>query len=307
MAKILQNITSIKIHKDTITYLNIISDGRLVSCSKDFTIKILKQNTFELQLTIKEHKFYVNSITELNDKRLISCSFDTTMKIIKFVGENNYKIEQTLIGHLSNVLKVIEIKENELISISWDQTMKIWKINKKKEFLCFKTLKIQNTISYCNIIKLNNKQFCTSVCDENCLKFWNSENYSNNNIIYNIEITWNLNSMCLLNDDLLCIGGINSNGFYLIQVSTQTIIKKIVGPKNIISLFKCEINTILCVVEDEFKNNNIFKFRFKNGNFEKIFEKEKTHDKIVYSCIEFKNGIIVSGAEDNLIKLWTQI
>ena len=89
MAKILQNITSIKIHKDTITYLNIISDGRLVSCSKDFTIKILKQNTFELQLTIKEHKFYVNSITELNDKRLISCSFDTTMKIIKFVGENN--------------------------------------------------------------------------------------------------------------------------------------------------------------------------------------------------------------------------
>lgn len=305
MVRTLQNITSIKMHTDTITYLKIISDGRLVSCSKDFTIKIFKRNTFELQLIIREHKFDVNSLTELNDKRLISCSFDTTMKIIKFINDNNYKIDQTLIGHLSNVLKVIEIKDNELISISWDQRMKIWKMNKKNEYLCSKTIKIQNTLSFCNIIKLNNKQFCTLTCDENCLKFWNAENYSNTNIIYNIDSSWNLNSMCLLNDELLCIGGIHSNGFYLIQISTQTFIKQILGQKNIISLFTCENNLILCVVEDEFKNNNILKFKFKNGNFIKISEKEKAHDKIIYSCIEFQNGIIASGGEDTFIKLWT--
>jgi WD40 repeat protein len=36
----------------------------------------------------------------------------------------------------------------------------------------------------------------------------------------------------------------------------------------------------------------------------KIVEKEKAHNSYIYSCVELNDGIIASGGEDNLIKLW---
>ena len=45
--------------------------------------------------------------------------------------------------------------------------------------------------------------------------------------------------MCLLEDDILCVGGRNSNGFYLIKISTHQFIINIIGPKTIYSINKC--------------------------------------------------------------------
>ena len=42
--------------------------------------------------------------------------------------------------------------------------------------------------------------------------------------------------MCLLEDDILCIGGNNSKGFYLIKISTHQLIKNILGPKRLMIL-----------------------------------------------------------------------
>ena len=109
----------------------------------------------------------------------ITCSYDKTMKVIKLIGEDEYEIEQTLQGHTSYVCKVIEIKENELISVSYDKTMKIWKLNNENKFECYKTITFQNSESNCNILRLNENEFVTSSCTDKCLKFWNSNNYSN--------------------------------------------------------------------------------------------------------------------------------
>ena len=39
----------------------------------------------------------------------------------------------------------------------------------------------------------------------------------------------------------------------------------------------------------------------------KIIEKEKVHEKDIYTCIEFNNGKIVAsgGSSDHSIKLWS--
>ena len=147
---------------------------------------------------------------------MITCSGDNTMKIIKLIGENKYQIEQTLQAHTNEVCKVIEIKENELISVSRDITMKIWKLNNENKFQRYKTITFQNSESCCNILRLNKNVFVTSSCSDKCIKFWNSNNYSNIKSINNIETPWRLKTMCLLEDDILCVGGTNSKGFYLI-------------------------------------------------------------------------------------------
>ena len=57
--------------------------------------------------------------------------------------------------------------------------MKIWKLNNENKFECIKTINFQNSESDCNILKLNENEFATSSFGDKCIKFWNSNDYSN--------------------------------------------------------------------------------------------------------------------------------
>ena len=226
------------------------------------------------------------------------------MKIIKLIEDDDYIIEQTIEEHNNWVYKVIEIKENELISVSYDKTMKIWELNNENKFELLLTITFQNLESNCNILKLNENEFVTSSCGDKCIKFWNSNDYSNIITIDNIEIEWTLKTMCLLENDLLCIGGENSKGFYLIKISTHQLIKNIIGPKIIYSINKCLDGLFLCSIYDEKGNNSLVKYKYEEQDLKKVAEKEKAHNNNIYSCVELNDGIIASGGADNLIKLW---
>ena len=158
------------------------------------------------------------------------------------INENNEKFfEDSSNKKLGNNINLdedeedIEKKENELISVSYDKTMKIWKLNNENKFECFKTINFQNSESYCNILKLNENEFVTSSYGDKRIKFWDSNDYSNiATINQDIETNSIGKFMCLLENDLLCIGGDNSKGFYLIKISTHQLIKNIIGPKTIL-------------------------------------------------------------------------
>ena len=110
--------------------------------------------------------------------------------------------------------------------------------------------------------------------------------------------------MCLLENDLFCVGGINSKGFYLIKISTHQLIKNIIGPKRIYSINECLDGLFLCSIIDEKGNNCLVKYKYEEEDLKKVVEKEKAHDYYIYSCVELNDGTIASGGEDNLIKLW---
>ena len=293
----------IKSHTNRINYLYQLSDGRLASCSNDKSLNIYKKDSYEIQLSIKEHSNWIISFTELSDKRIITCSKDNSMKIFKLINEDKYKIEQTLLGHKNGVEKVIEIRINELISISCDKTMKIWKLNNKNIFENISSIIFQKISSDCNILKLNENEFVTSSFKEELLKFWDSNKYSNISTIYSIESYWPYRMMCLLEDDILCVGGMNSKGFYLIKISCHQLIKTITGPKNIFSIYKCFDGLFLCTIIDEKGNNSIVKYKYKNLNLIKFSEIKNEHYGNIISCIELKNKFIASGGDDNLIVL----
>ena len=299
------NFKTLKYHFDIINYLDKLKNGKLVSCSDDKSLKIYKENTFEVQLSIEEHSKRINSFTQLRDGRIITCSADHTMKLIKLIGDNSYQIDQTLNGHYGDVYKIIETKENELISISKDKTMKVWILNKNNNFEYITTIVFQNKNSNCNILKLNDKEFVTSSCQDECLKFWNLNNYSFIMSIDNIKTPWPLKTLTLLEKDILCVGGGRSTGFYFIKISTHQIEKNIVLPKVIWSINKGLDDLLLCSIEDKSGNNSLVKYRYESGNLIKTVEKEKAHENIIYSFVELKDGIIASGGKDSLIKLWS--
>ena len=297
------NFKTIEENDDKIYYLDILKDGRLVSCSADNTFRIYKKESFEVQLSIKEDsKFF--SFTQLNDKRIIYCLSNKIMKIIKLIEGDKYELQEILNGHTNEVFKVIEIRKNELISISRDKTMKIWRLNNENKFECILSIIFHNNnSSNSNILKINNKEFVTISCQDNCLRFWNSNNYSLTSIINDVYTTWTLKSLCLLEDDILCVGGRESKGFYIIRISTHQIIKMIHGPVTIWSINKCLDGLFLCSIDNNEKHC-LIKYKYQNKNLVPIIEKLGAHNKNIYSCVEINDEIIASGGEDYLIKLW---
>ena len=181
--------------------------------------------------------------------------------------------------------------------------MKKWEIKNDNKYECTKTITFQNSNSYCNILKLNENEFVTSSCGDKCLKFWNSYDYSNISI-NNIETLWPSGTLCMLDNDILCVGGNNSKGFYLIKISTHQIIKNILGPQIIYSIYECFDGLFLCSIKNENGNYSLVKYKYDNQDLKKIIEKEKVHGGDIYTCVELNDGTVASGGSDKLIKLW---
>ena len=291
-----QYFRTIKDNFDSILYLSELKDGRLASSSSDNSLKIYKKDTFELQMSIIIHNKGIPSFTQINDGRIIICGDDCIINVIKLIGDEQFNVEQTFRNHSQSVRKIIEIKENILISISRDKSMKIWKINGENKIEFFKNYFFQNNISDCNILKVDEKKFVTISVLDKCLKFWktnNYENYENISIINDIEADWTLKSMSMIEKDVLCLGGNNSKGFYLINTSTHSLIKNIPCSKRITSMHLCKNGLLLCSIIDNNDNNSLVIYNYNELNLEKIAEKEKAYNKIIYSCIELNDEYIL--------------
>ena len=297
-------IKTIKAHSGQINYLDILNDGRLMSASSDKTLKIYKKNTFEIQVLIQVHKDRINSFTQLLDEKIISCSDDGTMNIIKIIDEDKYQIEQTLEGHNNYVIKVIETNNGELISICYDCKLMKWKLDKENKYISVQNINFQDSNSDCNIIKVNDKEFATLSRTDNYVKFWDFEKLTNISTIHNIESELMFQNMCMLEDDILIIGGDNSFGFYFIKISNHQIIKNIRENKKIFSIHKCLNGNILCSVINDNGNQSLIKYKYENESLVKIVEREKAHNNNIYSCIELGDGTIVSAGIGGLIKIW---
>ena len=241
------------------------------------------------------------------------------MKIIKLKGENQYHIDQTLQFNNCDYKKVIEI-QNHLISISPLCNIKLWKLDNSNIFfnnyyksddnnVYFSNSNNSNLVDllYNNILKLNEKEFVVSSKQEKNIVFfyWNLGKYSIISKIKNIETGDYLSSMCLLDDNLLCIGGINSKGYYLIDLLTYSLIKNITGPKIIYSINKCSNGFLLSSVMNQNNLNNIIKL-YNDDKLTIFKEKENAHDNIIISVIELDDQTIISGGNDNLIKIWNK-
>ena len=302
------NYKTLKNHSSTIYYLAKLNDGRLASCSDDYCLNIYKLETFELQQSIKVHSSYVRYFTQLIDGRIVTCSYDNTMKLIRLIGENKYQIDQEITGHSGYVCKVIEINQDKLISVSYDRLMKIWNLDESSnKFTLFKDITFQNNNSYCNIFKLTSNEFVTLSYSDKCIKFWNSNNYKNIKTISNIETYYTVDNLCLVDYDILCVGGYNSKGFYLIKISTHELLKTITGPQYIYSIHECIDGLFLCSIYDENGYHSIAKYKYDTSylNLVKVKSKDQAHGgNNIYSSIELNNGDIASAGSDSSIKLW---
>ena len=294
---------TIQEHSGTIICLKILKDGRLASSSNDTNLNIYSKKNFDLQIKINIHTGPIYFFTQLQNGKIITTSSDKTMKIISLIDENNFKVDQILEGHNDRINKVIEKNKNIIISFSRDKTMRIWNLSKKNIYQCEKIIEFLNTNSSSDALILNKKEFITTSYEDHFIKFWDLNNYTNINIFSNIETSYP-SALCLLTNKILCIGGVNSKGFYLINIETHVLIKNIIAFKGIYSVVKCIDNLFAFGVSDLNNKNSIVKYKYENGDFKLMFIKECAHNSSIWSIVELNDGTIVTGSADKTIKVW---
>ena len=112
-------------HKNWISALQVLPDGRIVSGSWDTTIKIWTKQGNEWQVeTLEGHEGRVFTLQVLPDGRIVSGSGDNTIKIWTKQG-NEWQVE-TLKGHKSTVFTLQVLPDGRIVSGSGDGTIKIW-------------------------------------------------------------------------------------------------------------------------------------------------------------------------------------
>jgi hypothetical protein len=107
-------------HTDKITCVLMHGD-KLISGSRDQTIKVWSTYTWACERTIESHGECVESMVVHGDK-LISGSFDNTIKVW---STDTWTCECTLEGQTGGVVSLV-IHGDKLLSGSYDHTIKVW-------------------------------------------------------------------------------------------------------------------------------------------------------------------------------------
>ena len=198
----------IKEHSSTVYYLTQLSSGILASCSYDKTIKLfnITNNQYQIIQNLNYHDDKINQIIELNNKKLVSCSFNDKFIIFYCRDNNEYKFDFKfqINGSCSHI---IQTKDNEICYSKY--------ISKNKKYLCFFDLIGKN-----NIDEIERDFECVSlnmitrdlllIGGENTLSIINVNAH---NIARTINVTNSsyINSICILNNNVLLTGDDNCN------------------------------------------------------------------------------------------------
>ena len=296
------NYKTIKKHTNYVDHIKILPDGRLSSCSEDGTINIYDKQNYKLEQKIKVGSgvVYIESLT---NNSIIACCFDGTLKIYEINNDDSKFIKQ-LEGHKNIALKVIKIG-NKLISCSRDKTMKIWEINEHNNYNCIKTITISDNDINTNILQINENKMITSAQTSNYIKFFDIKNdFKEITTIKNISVNWSWNSMLMINESILLVGGSDKNGIYLIDTNNYQIISNIYKDFGIYSAIKLKNENILIGCNDN--NFHLIEYKFDNSKKDlvKIKSKECAHTNCIAGLIELNDGSIISCSIDYSIKFW---
>lgn len=111
-------------HEDSVLNLRLVKSDRIISCSKDRTVRLWDKNTGQCLRVYQGHRAAVNAVQWLNHT-IVSASGDRT---IKMWDMETGKCLRTLIAHTRGVA-CIEFDGERIVSGSSDKTIKVWDAN----------------------------------------------------------------------------------------------------------------------------------------------------------------------------------
>ena len=311
------NLSKLKskiLFEDNIIFsMTFLSDNRLVIGGKYGKIYIFSldlKNIFLIQIPLNA---IVNQLLLLTSKKLLAMASDKNIYIYNIIN-NEFNLDQTIVTP-SIIYKIIEIKDEKLVSIHQDNSLRGYvKNNFNYQIECTWKKKYEDTeILFDNIFGLKNKnKFIATSYVEDKLFFINSGTYEIKNTL-NINSSYSINNIQLLNDNYILVGG--DLNIYLIDINKEIVETSIETKGTVMTFFVLNENCFLSGEEEEnygFSNLNKYEIIYDNKKKKKKEEiklnlletLKNVHDDIIRNIVLYQNKAIITSGEDNKVKVW---
>ncbi len=118
-----KNLLICRGHEDLVTSVCVRTDGKIVSGSKDKTVRVWDMHGNELAVC-RGHEDRVSSVYVTNDGKIVSGSVDDTICVWDMRG-NQLAVCR---GHENSVYSVCITKDGKIVSGAYDKTVRVWNI-----------------------------------------------------------------------------------------------------------------------------------------------------------------------------------
>jgi WD40 repeat protein/serine/threonine protein kinase len=112
-------------HQNWVTAVAVLPDGRLVSGSSDYTLRVWDVESGQALAALAGHQGLVWAVAVLPDGRLVSGSSDYTLRV--WDVESGHVLA-TLRGHQGSISSVAVLPDGRVISGSDDKTLRVWDV-----------------------------------------------------------------------------------------------------------------------------------------------------------------------------------
>ena len=284
-------------HSDSIFCLALLNDGRFCSGSGDDSIIIYNKETYKPDIIIKEHSNFVLCLTQLKNGILASSSYDSTIKLFS-INKLQYEVIQILNLHKGAVYRIIELSNNNLVSCSKDSTIIFYTqdgLQYNKEY------SITASEGIINIIQTKQNEIVYSTNNKK-IHFFDFNERKEISILENIscDIFGFRGCFCMITNDLLLIPG--ENMINIINVNEYQKINEIYIPDLGRIYGISMLNSNMLITSENGKR--LRQWKIEENNLILISKKENAHNDEINVILNLKNGHIVTGCWDGIIKIW---
>ena len=301
----LKSLGSINVN-DKVLNIILLKDGNLSCLTKSSIIIYNKEYKISDIISEEDNFHYYFTHTELLNGSIVTGCFTGEINIYKYKGKNQYEesaysLFQTLKEHTNSIGKILEI-DNKIISCSSDQTMKIWEI-KNSNYICIKSIIINEGeyLGKSDIFKINENELVSISHGSKYIKFWDIKNSFNE--ITKIESnSESFNSICMINNNILILGGDKS--LFIIDIITHQKINIIEIGYKIISMIALSNENILIGCKGKKGKHSLRQYKYVDKELLEGNCNEEAHNNEISGLIELKDGVIVSSSYDTTVKFW---
>jgi WD40 repeat protein/tRNA A-37 threonylcarbamoyl transferase component Bud32 len=274
-------------HEDYVTALVVLSDGRVVSGSRDNTLKLWDMKQSQCLATLQGHTNTVSALAVLPDGRVVSGSGDTTLKLWDM---NRQQCLATLKGHKSSVSALAVLPDGRVVSGSWDNTLKLWDM---KQSQCLATLQGHKSIVSALAVLPDGR--VVSGSGDKTLKLWDMNQSQCIATLQGHERY--VSALAVLRDGRV-VSGAWDKALELWDMKQSQCIATLQGHESNVSA--------LAVLPDGRMVSGSADYTLKLWDMkqEKCIVTLKGHENNVTALTVLSDGRVVSGSWDNTLKLW---
>ena len=173
-----------------------------------------------------------------------------------------------------------------------------------EEFICSKVILVnENEDCPTNALKINEKELVTCGFKNNYIQFWDIQSFTNKSNIYNIAGNQNRNSMVMINNITLLIGGQDSD-IYIIDTFKYQLISHIIKyNRGVTAVTKLLNGNILIGCNDEDNKYSLFEYKYEEKDLIEVNSQKEAHSEIITGLIGI-DGEIISCSLDKTINVW---